>query len=528
MSHQPGDTVANVSPGIDVDGIGSLPQPICGKEGTDSDTTQPEPGDKGRSIRGFRWIVICVSIYLTCALYGLDTTIAADVQGPVIADLGHVELLAWVGAGFPLGSVCVILLLGKLYESFNLKWTLVATTLLFEVGSALCGAAPTMNALIVGRVIAGAGGSGIYLGSLQYFALLTTEKERGFYMALIGVSWGAGAVLGPVIGGAFAVSSATWRWAFYINLCIGAVVAPGFLFYLPAIHPVKGISARDRLMRIDWVGFLLGAGMWVTFLMALTMAGGEWAWDSGSTIATFVVFGVLLVAYGLQQYFSVLTSPEHRLFPCHLLRDRTQVLLYIVTAAGTTTLFVVVYYIPIYFQFVNDDAALMAAVRLLPFVVIAIAVNLVSGAFLHFLKIYMVLYLIAGIFVVAGGGPLVVFLDPSTATATIYGLTILLAVGAGLSMTMGYTIATLTLKAEDVAAGLNLQNVAQIGGQVIALAVAGQVYQSTGLRNLNAALAWHGFSDEEIRGAVAGAQSVLLRGWRGRCARRPSWRSRRP
>ncbi|KAK8071552.1 hypothetical protein PG996_004900 [Apiospora saccharicola] len=510
MSHQPGDTVANVSPGIDVDGIGSLPQPICGKEGTDSDTTQPEPGDKGRSIRGFRWIVICVSIYLTCALYGLDTTIAADVQGPVIADLGHVELLAWVGAGFPLGSVCVILLLGKLYESFNLKWTLVATTLLFEVGSALCGAAPTMNALIVGRVIAGAGGSGIYLGSLQYFALLTTEKERGFYMALIGVSWGAGAVLGPVIGGAFAVSSATWRWAFYINLCIGAVVAPGFLFYLPAIHPVKGVSIRDRLVRIDWVGFLLGAGMWVTFLMALTMAGGEWAWDSGSTIATFVVFGVLLVAYSLQQYFAIFTSPEHRLFPCHLLRDRTQVLLYIVTAAGTTTLFVVVYYIPIYFQFVNNDEALMAAVRLLPFVVIAITVNLVSGAFLHFLKIYMVLYLIAGIFVVAGGGPLVVFLDPGTATATIYGLTILLAVGAGLSMTMGYTIATLTLKAEDVAAGLNLQNVAQIGGQVIALALAGQVYQSTGLRNLKEALAGHGFSDEEISGAVAGAQSALF------------------
>lgn len=152
----------------------------------------------------------------------------------------------------------------------------------------------------------------------------------------------------------------------------------------------------------------------------------------------------------------------------------------------------------------------MAAVRLLPFVVIAIAVNLVSGTFFHFLKIYMALYLIAGLFVVAGGGPLVVFLDPRTATATIYGLTLLLAVGAGLSMTMGYTIATLTLKSEDVATGLNLQNVAQIGGQVIALAVAGQIYQSSGLRNLNAALSGHGFSDEEIRGAVAGAQSALF------------------
>ena len=207
-----------------------------------------------------------------------------------------------------------------------------------------------MDALIVGRVIAGAGGSGIYLGSLQYFARLTTDKERGLYMSLIGVSWGGGAVLGPVIGGAFAVSSATWRWAFYINLCIGAVVAPGFLFYLPAIHPMPDVRVRDRLARIDWVGFVLGAGMWVTFLLAFTMAGGQWEWKSGNTIAIFVVFGALLVCYVLQQYFAIFTSPERRLFPGHLLRDRTQVLLYIVTAAGTTTLFVVVYYIPIYFQ----------------------------------------------------------------------------------------------------------------------------------------------------------------------------------
>ncbi|KAK8000782.1 hypothetical protein PG990_013382 [Apiospora arundinis] len=240
------------------------------------------------------------------------------------------------------------------------------------------------------------------------------------------------------------------------------------------------------------------------------MAGGQWEWDSGSTIATFVVFGVLLIAYVLQQYFAVFTSPERRLFSGHLLRDRTQVLLYIVTAAGTTTLFVVVYYIPIYFQFVNNDEALMAAVRLLPFVVIAIAVNLVSGTFLHFIKVYMALYVIAGVFVVVGGGPLMVFLDPGTSTATIYGLTVLLAIGTGFSMTMGYTIATLTLEAKDVAAGLNMQNVSQIGGQVIALAVASQIYQSTGQRNLKEALAGHGFSAEEIRGAMAGVQSSLF------------------
>lgn len=106
-------------------------------------------------------------------LYSLNTTIAADVQGPVIEAFGRIQL-AWIGAGFPLGSVCVILLLGTLFSTFNMKWVYITTIVPFEVGSALCGAAPNMNTLIVGRVIAGAGGSGIYLGSLNYFAVTTS------------------------------------------------------------------------------------------------------------------------------------------------------------------------------------------------------------------------------------------------------------------------------------------------------------------------------------------------------------------
>lgn len=53
---------------------------------------------------------------------------------------------------------------------------------------------------------------------LNYMSLITSEKERGRYISGIGVVWGTGAVLGPVVGGAFSTSGATWRWAFYINL----------------------------------------------------------------------------------------------------------------------------------------------------------------------------------------------------------------------------------------------------------------------------------------------------------------------
>jgi len=83
---------------------------------------------------------------------------------------------------------------------------------MFEAGSALCGGAPSMNALIVGRVWAGAGGAGMYLGALNILTLSTSINERPLYMSLTGFVWGSGCILGPVIGGAFADSAATWRW----------------------------------------------------------------------------------------------------------------------------------------------------------------------------------------------------------------------------------------------------------------------------------------------------------------------------
>jgi MFS family permease len=463
-----------------------------------------------RQVVGLKWFLVCISLYTSAFLYGLDTTIAADVQGAVITSFGHIEQLAWIGAGFPLGSVSVIILVGALYTSFNMKWIFIGGLVLFEVGSVICGAAPSMNAIIVGRVIAGAGGSGIYLGGLNYFSSLTAEEERGLYVSGIGFVWGLGAVLGPVIGGAFSVSPATWRWAFYINLVVGAVTAPIYVFDLPSLRPVRGVSVKDRLRRLDWVGFGLFIGIWVSFTLATTMAGGEWAWGEGRTIATFVVSAVLVIIYSLQQYFTILTTPDTRSFPGDLLKSRTQLLLFIATAANITSLFVVVYFIPIYFQFVHDDTALMAAVRLLPFLVFLVVSNLLSGHLLPKIQYYQAIYLVSGILILLGGALLMTNLDPATPTSRIYGLTILIGVGTGITVQSSYTIATIKVSTEEIGDAITFQNISQIGGTVLALVIAGQVFQSTAVRNLSEVLVGQGFSQEDIHDAVAGAQSVLF------------------
>lgn len=491
------------------------------REGSFSEPTNNEKGlgdaeDSGtseedvRKITGYRWVLICAALYLSALIYGLDTTIAADVQGAVIQRFHEVDQLAWIGAGFPLGSVAVILPYGFLFTTFNMKLLYIAGIVLFQGGSALCGGAPNMGALIVGRVIAGVGGTGIYLSGLNHFSAMTTRKERGAYLAGTGFVWGLGAILGPVVGGGFSDSSATWRWGFYINLIIGAITAPVYLFYLPAIHPAPGRSLRDRLLSLDYVGFVLSAGMWATFAIGFIFAGGIWKWGDGRTIAMIVIWALLLALYAIQQGFCIFTIPERRSFPGHLLRSRTQVLFYITTTCANTCMFFTAFYIPIYFQFTRNDTSLMAAVRLLPYLLFTITFNLASGWALPKIKYYMPMCLISGILMTVAGALFVAYLSPSTPAAQIYGFSILMGVGTGITMQLGYSVGSLKVKPSDVLSAINLQNVAQIGATVICLVIASQAFQSNAVRNLNHVLNGQGFSQAEIHNAVAGAQSTLF------------------
>lgn len=141
----------------------------------------------------------------TTFLFALDNTIVADIQPAILNDFGNVELLPWIGTGFALGTM-FILTWGKIYGIFNLKWVYMFNILLFEVGSAICGAAPNMNALIIGRVTAGVGGSGMYSGTLTYVSVSTSDKEKPAYLAGSTVIWGIGSVLGPVVSLPFAAN----------------------------------------------------------------------------------------------------------------------------------------------------------------------------------------------------------------------------------------------------------------------------------------------------------------------------------
>ncbi|KAK5167531.1 uncharacterized protein LTR77_007230 [Saxophila tyrrhenica] len=457
----------------------------------------------------WQWGLTITGLYLGSLLYGLDTTIAADVQVGIYERFGDIESLAWVGLGFPMASVSCILLLGKLFSLFNTKHLLNASVFVFEVGSALCGAAPSMNALIIGRVIAGIGGSGMYLGALSFFSALGSPKKLVLYNALIGVCWGTGAILGPVVGGAFSVSSATWRWAFYINLPLAALFAPVYIFVTPSFDPRPDMTFRQKLKTLDWLGSLLIATILVVLITTIAFVGSTFAWGSGTAIALWVVSGVALVAFSLQQYFAFLTTEDNRVFPIHFLKSRDQLLLFIATAGSATANAVTIYYIPLLFVFTRGDDPLDAAVRLLPFIVVFIFFVMLAGATLPLVGRYSLYYILGGALIISGSALMFTVRD-DTSIGKVYGYEILIAAGAGMTFQNGYGVASVKVKEEDKSNAIGFINTAQIGTTALALAIASCLYQNLGVSALKSALSAYDLPTPLLQAALGGAGSDVL------------------
>ncbi|KAJ3525991.1 hypothetical protein NM208_g11400 [Fusarium decemcellulare] len=213
----------------------------------------PDDEDPPRTIHGVRWFLVICALLSALFLYALDNTVVANVQAKVVETYNRVDLVPWLGVSFALASAATTLPWSKAYGTFSAKKLYIGSTTVFMAASALCGAAPNINAFIIGRAIAGAGGCGMYMGLLTLLSVTTTNVERPKYLSLTGFIWGIGTVLGPVVGGGLGESKATWRWAFYLNLLVGVVVGPIYVILLPDFNPQAGAPLVRRLAQIDYL-----------------------------------------------------------------------------------------------------------------------------------------------------------------------------------------------------------------------------------------------------------------------------------
>lgn len=440
-------------------------------------------------------------------LYALDNTIVAAIQPLIVIQFGAVDKLPWLSVAFLLGATATNMVWGRIYSQFNSKWIYILNVFVFEVGSAICGAAPNMDVLIIGRAICGVSGSGLYVGVMTLIAVTTTMAERPIYISATGLTWGLGIVLGPLIGGGFGESSVGWRWAFYINLFIGAACAPAWLFSLPSKDPRPGVPYKQRAAEMDYVGTVLLMGGLTSFILAINWGGVTYPWSSGRIIGLFVTSGVLFLLLSIQQVWTIFTSVARRTIPVQFFHSRIVLMLFSITAASGASAFIPIYFVPLFFQFTRNDGALQAGVRLLPLIVVMVVTILANGALMAKWGYYMPWYLVGGLLTVIGGA-LMFTVDQNTSESNTYGYTVLIGVGVGMFLQASFSVAQAVVKAEDIPPAVGFITLAQFLGITMALAIGNSVFLNLSRDGIAKILP--NMSRSEIEGAIEGAAGEFL------------------
>lgn len=143
--------------------------------------TEGEPTDTTVYPSGMKLALIMVSIYVALFLVALDRLIISTAIPQITNDFQSAGDIGWYGTAYMLTLCSFQLVFGKIYQNFSVKTVFLCAILLFEVGSALCGAAPSSVAFIIGRALAGLGAGGIFAGtvslSLPYSNLFATPAD---------------------------------------------------------------------------------------------------------------------------------------------------------------------------------------------------------------------------------------------------------------------------------------------------------------------------------------------------------------
>ncbi|KAE8421983.1 major facilitator superfamily domain-containing protein [Aspergillus pseudocaelatus] len=430
--------------------------------------------EEKRPITGIKWFLLVASTLTGSFLYALDNTIVANIAPAIVNHFESVENLPWMSVGFMIGAVAMVLIVGKLYTLYNAKWLYIIFTVIFMAASALCGAAPTIDVEIVGRVFAGVGGNGMYIGVLTLLSLNTTSRERPQYLSLTGLVWGLGTVLGPVVGGGFELY--TWRWAFYINLLFGIILLPLYIFVIPSNSVKPELSSQQKLTNFDWVGAILSVAAFTTLVMGINFGGTLYNWKAAQIIALFVLSGILWITFVLQQGFAIITSFDNRLFPIHLLKLKEPALLFIACASAGIVTYPSVYYIPIYFQYTKGDNAIISAVRLLPFICMLVVAIQGSGIMMSRVGYYKPWYLAGSVLALIPAVLMSTVVETHTSPSVLYGLELVLGLGAGLYTQAAFAVIQAVTPPSDSADGLTLMILAQLTGMTLGLSITGATF----------------------------------------------------
>ncbi|KAJ0333184.1 hypothetical protein COL922a_010901 [Colletotrichum nupharicola] len=390
-------------------------------------------------------------------------------------------------------NVATVPLARKIVVLGNLRYQVLGYSLIFFVGSTVSGAAPNINTVIIGRTIQGIGGAGLYQLSIIINMTLTRPTELPRTQGLLAVSWAIGLTLGPVIGGAFAENhKATWRWAMYINLPMLAIIMVCNLLAPPNMHAPGALPVIEGLRVVDWTGVVLHVASFILLCSALIFSGSKWEWSSHSAIVAWVFVGVIYLAYTLQQKFCFLTDKTHRNISADLLKNRAVILVCLATYAVGGSYGIALYYTPL----------------LLPFIFTFIFFTIVTAGMIPVVGRYAPFYVVGGALTIIGGA-LQAQITATTSESRVMGVSSLIGAGLGCMWQTGVSVMAQSVPAHRRLDATALFIMFQLAGVSVTLALAGCIFQNIGFDKLKGSLDGLGFSDHDIREALAGLDSKI-------------------
>jgi EmrB/QacA subfamily drug resistance transporter len=288
----------------------------------------------------------------------LDTTIVAVALATLARDF-HVSVttIQWVATAYLLALALVTPVSGWAVDRYGAKRVWMLSTLLFILGSSLCGLAWSADSLIAFRVLQGVGGGMLLPVGQSMLARAAGPQRMGRVMSIIGVPMVMGPVLGPVLGGLI-VSNYSWRWIFYINVPIGIVTLILSSRWLPRFDTADRPATPTPFDRLGFC--LLGPGL-AALLYALSEVGTTGSFTSPAVLVSFVLglgltAGFVLHALHVRNPLLELNPFKHRNFAI------ANVCIFVIGA----TLFGSMFLLPIYYQVARGQEAWQAGLLMAP------------------------------------------------------------------------------------------------------------------------------------------------------------------
>ncbi|KAK2038902.1 major facilitator superfamily transporter [Colletotrichum somersetense] len=448
-------------------------------ETRDSELTQAagEKGEKDEWIEGWPLAFLLLGICLVVLLTSVDRTIITTAIPHITSEFHSTPEIGWYGSAYLLTACSFQPVFGRILVLFSVKWSYMLAMLVFLVGSLVCGLAPSSAALIVGRALAGFGSAGILTGSFVVVATAVPLRLRPIYTAILGLMFGLGATVGPVLGGVF-TDLVIWRWCFYLNLPIGGVTVAVLLLFFHPKRPLRHEQTFfDRFLDLDIIGSLLLLCACAMFFLALEFTAQGEAWSSARVAGLLAGAGATAAVFGAWQWW----KQDGALLPPAVVTQRTVAASCVAAFATYGALLIHSYFLPLWFQAVKGQSAVLSGVDMIPYVATNALFSIFSGIFVSVVG-YFVPPAVAGGMIATAGCGVLLLLSQDSSTAQWIGFEILVSAGLGMSFQQGFTAVQTVLPADDIAIGTAAVVTSQSLGGAIFVSVGNILFQNHLLR----------------------------------------------